>query len=66
MTDDVRYSFTQPLCDPCWDGEHTGREPIRLRDTDPEMCCKCGEPTLSGIYIRVNPHTVKYPTITKD
>lgn len=27
-----------------------------------EWCCKCGRATTSGIYIRVDPATVRYPT----
>lgn len=27
-----------------------------------EICCKCGRTTTSGIYIRVNPLEVPYPT----
>lgn len=60
-------SWTQPICDPCWPtwslAKH-GRviEPVRLLDPEIERCCHCGESTESGIYIRVNPAEVMYPS----
>jgi hypothetical protein len=64
-TGEPRYSFTQPVCDVCWITDYPDKEPMRLREAEPEQCCKCGEPTRSGIYIRVDPAKVAFPTNTK-
>lgn len=59
-------NWTQPVCWSCWikeNGEHT---PIRMREPNPEICCKCGQQTVSGIYIRIDPNTVPYPTDKED
>ena len=60
------YSWTQPVCTPCWAGLvlRTGR--VERRDSS--HCCFCREPISAGdIYmIRVNPGTVPYPSILKD
>ena len=56
------FSWTQPICDDCWDTDHPDRPSPRLAQGDREECCKCGSATLSGIYIRVDPTTVNYPT----
>lgn len=54
-------SWTQPVCDKCWESMNPGRSPIRLQEPDVEMCCYCGFATKGGIYVRVNPLTVPYP-----
>lgn len=59
-------NWNQPCCDACWiaytlQHEMPGREPVRLRQPMHEQCCFCGEGTLSGIYVRVDPRTVAYP-----
>lgn len=44
-----------PICALCWSGEHAGRQPVRLRrdlDDPPEVCTRCGGPTIAGIFIR--------------
>jgi hypothetical protein len=56
------YSWTQPVCDDCWDAEHPAKRSPRHRMGDREVCCRCGEATVSGIYIRVDPATVEHPT----
>lgn len=58
-------SWTQPMCDRCYAETHEGREPVKLVETEPEICCICGEPTHSGIYTRVDPRTVPHPTREK-
>jgi hypothetical protein len=57
MTDSERsYSWTQPLCDDCWpDWVNSDAEAVRCDPPEPEVCCHCGEPTVSGIYVRVDP-----------
>jgi hypothetical protein len=59
----VMPSYRQPICDTCWDDIEPGREPVRLVEDvrEIEQCCMCGDSTLSGIYIRVNPKAVPYP-----
>jgi len=60
-----RYSWTQPVCDDCWDIDHPATPSPRRGQGELEHCCKCAEPTRSGIYIRVDPASVKWPTMTK-
>lgn len=64
-------NWTQPLCEACWiDRESTWegarllsmRKPVRLIETEIEQCCICGGPTIVGIFIRIDPRTVNYPT----
>jgi len=60
-----RYSFTQPVCDECWDLRYPDRPSPRLGQGPQERCCDCTTLTSSGIYIRVDPSTVPHPTLTK-
>lgn len=62
--------WTQPLCEPCWIAEHhtvdldgstSVRRPVRSLDTDLEVCCRCGNLTVAGIYVRADPATVPFP-----
>lgn len=57
-------THTQPLCDFCWATRTTDRGQHRLtgpaRQT--EQCCLCGKWTRSGIYVRIDPTAVPYPT----
>lgn len=58
-------TWTQPLCDACWETARPGHAPTRVFDdtmTAPisETCCRCGQPT-EGIYVRIDPSTVPYP-----
>lgn len=59
-------NWTQPLCCDCWHAEHVNLRPIRIRDPEIERCCKCGKLTDSGIYLRIDPRTVPYPTEEED
>jgi len=61
-----RLSFTQPVCDDCWDAEHPENPARRLDAGEAECCCQCGALTRSGIYIRVDPLTVPYASHLKD
>jgi hypothetical protein len=65
-TTQSRYSFSQPVCFDCWYRLHGDWEPTRLREPEDETCCHCGRATLSGIYVRINPTTVRYPTRLRD
>jgi hypothetical protein len=60
------FSWTQPCCESCW-GEHHGGVPVQFKSDMrmDETCVYCGEPTRSGIYIRVDPKTAPHPTLTK-
>ena len=52
--------WTHALCGFCWDflcaevGQ-IGREPVRVVECRRVACCRCGEPTESGIFIRRAP-----------
>ena len=60
----VNYSWTQAICENCWETKHPGRTAIAVtaqyRDT--EKCCHCGTFNRSGIYTRVDPTSVPYAT----
>lgn len=56
-------TWTQPLCDDCWNRAHPGVPPVRLRQPDEERCCTCGARTKSGIYARINPKEVDHPKL---
>lgn len=71
-------NWTQSCCERCWIEDHYEiknvgdgetdvriRLPVVLKDPEIETCCKCGEPTIMGLYIRVDPNTVKFPTLEK-
>jgi hypothetical protein len=65
MTDGPRYSFTQPICADCWDAQNPGRVATRVTTGELEHCAFCAEPTVEGIYVRVDPATVPWPTNLK-
>jgi len=56
-------NWTQPICDDCWLVENPGREPVRIvpEHAAMERCALCGQPTASGIYVRMDPTKVPYP-----
>lgn len=54
--------WTQPLCDYCWEDREGARVPSRLREPEEETCSNCGRLTRSGIYVRRDPATVKFPS----
>lgn len=58
----TKLSWTQPLCDRCWTDTHD-RPPVRIAEEhrDTETCALCGEPTRDGIYVRMDPATVRFP-----
>ena len=59
----MTLSWTQPLCESCWDKRNPDRVPsvIVEEHRDQETCCDCGNATRSGIYMRIDPSTVAYP-----
>lgn len=61
-----RLSWTQPVCEACWEERYPGRFANRLREPERETCVDCGKPTWVGIYIRINPTQANYPTLEKD
>lgn len=38
---------------------------MRVTNADVETCCDCGQTTNEGIYFRVDPRTVQFPTEEK-
>jgi hypothetical protein len=55
--------FNQPLCNRCWFDRNNDRQPARIIQKVEERCCLCASATTSGIYFRVDPKTVPYPTL---
>jgi hypothetical protein len=47
--------WTHQVCDVCFEGLEPGRVPARTVETKAANCCMCLEPTVSGIYVRVDP-----------
>lgn len=60
-----RYSWTQPQCLDDYERENPDRPATRLRFPEDEICVTCGQPTRSGIYIRIDPAEAAYPTMEK-
>jgi len=54
-------SWTQPLCEDCWDERYLSRVSVRDVDGPAETCCLCGHATTSGIFIRIDPASVPFP-----
>lgn len=54
--------WTQPICSECYAKREPGREPVRVKNAEAECCCDCGGFTDEGIYYRVDPRTVRFPT----
>lgn len=58
--------------DPLHEGSVLIKVPIRVKPGDRdwidclERCCKCGNMTASGIFIRVDPTTVPHPSKEDD
>lgn len=60
------YSWTQPICFPCYSDRHPGRPATRLREPEVETCVDCGRSTTDGIYLRVDPAIARHPTRKRD
>lgn len=67
-------NWNQPVCEQCWITEHAiyaldtrGVVGVKLptvvrgNDVEVEQCCRCGSPTIMGVYVRIDPRTVPYP-----
>ena len=63
---ELGWSWSQPVCESCFEVLHPDRFPIRSPYRDHEICVRCGKDHVSGIYIRINPTTAPYPSRTKD
>jgi hypothetical protein len=63
----VTWSWTQPACESCFRREYPRTIPNPLVDEyrEVEICVWCGEQTRSGLYVRVDPSRVSFPTRTK-
>jgi hypothetical protein len=48
-------SRTAPMCWPCWQDAQPHRRPVRVVWPNPEVCHRCGAPTIAGIYVRKAP-----------
>lgn len=46
--------WTHAVCDRCW-ADVQARPPNRMYPPVPETCCRCGDDTMSGIYVRAHP-----------
>jgi len=64
----TRYGWTQPCCAGCWNERNPDRQATTLVDEyrDVETCVHCGEPTKSGIYVRVDPAEAAHPSLVKE
>lgn len=49
------------MCAGCYGDTHPGRDPVRIVDSEPERCCRCGEQTSEGIWVRIDPALVAFP-----
>ena len=50
-------SWSHTICDDCWNVRHPNRQAVKGRfyEVEPELCCFCGRPTTSRIYVRHDP-----------
>lgn len=55
-------SWTQAICNDCWDERNPERKSPRKNTGMAEKCCWCGFGTCSGIYVREDPKVVPYPS----
>lgn len=47
--------WNHSVCEACWFDANPDRIPVRVPDSDRRLCCLCGKPTISGIYVRHDP-----------
>ncbi|HEX5016665.1 MAG TPA: hypothetical protein VFX15_03660 [Actinomycetes bacterium] len=69
-------SWTHPQCEKCWmlanvivddEGVATSiRRPVRATEMTVEECAWCGDPTISGIFVREDPANVEFPAMEPD
>ena len=67
MTEEPRYSWTQPSCPDCWNERNPSRQATRIKPefSEFEQCVYCGTRTRSGIYVRIDPAAAPFPSLTK-
>jgi hypothetical protein len=54
------------MCTSCWNDRIAEIAEFTPGEVGPdEICCACGKPTRSGLYTRVDPTTVDFPTRQK-
>lgn len=56
------YKWTQPICLKCYVTRYPDRSAVGIVEVEKERCCDCGKDTYEGVYFRVNPATVQFPT----
>lgn len=56
-------NWNQPVCTACWKFSQGDREPVVLVAWGRalERCANCGVSTTSGIYVRMDPRSLRYP-----
>jgi hypothetical protein len=52
--------WTHPVCYDCYDAMYPRRHPVRVNPRQLETCCRCGEPTRAGIYVRADPDSMEH------
>lgn len=55
-------TWNQPLCWICWEWRNPHRSPKRRRSNEAASCCLCSAVTYSGIWVLLDPASVRYPT----
>lgn len=65
ITTETRYNWNQPACNTCWGSHNPGRTTHKLVLAQEEVCCFCGTSTKSGVYVRVDPRDIPFPTRLK-
>lgn len=60
-------SWTQAVCAQCYTAWSIGFhesvvKPVVMTNAETEQCCMCGKDNDDGIYVRVNPNVVPYPS----
>lgn len=64
MSETTGFSWIQPICAGCYNRRYPGRDPACFSPPGTESCCDCGNTTVTGIYMRVDPGMVAYPTLS--
>jgi hypothetical protein len=59
-----KFDAIQPICDDCYQSKYSSQVAITsIIVIDPERCCECGQPTRGGVYVRIDPNAVRFPTL---
>lgn len=59
----MKWSWTQPMCDTCWNERSNGQTALRSPVRNTERCACCNQQTQGGIYVRLDPSTVPHPSL---